>query len=95
LRRAAGARRRDIMRFVLARAAAVAVAGTAFGAWVGMMVWGVLHTLSVTLPAWDPRAVVWSGLLLALAALAGAFLPAWRAARTPPAALIVGGEGLQ
>jgi ABC-type antimicrobial peptide transport system permease subunit len=88
-----GARRRDIMRYILARAAGVAVAGVAFGAWVGMMVWDALHTLSATLPAWDPNAVVWSGLLLGGAALAGAFIPAWRAARTPPTTLMSTGEG--
>lgn len=93
LRRATGARRRDIVRYVLARAAAVAAWGIAFGAWVGMMVWDAVYRLSETLPAWDPAAVAWSSLLLGGAALAGAFIPAWRAVRTPPAVLIAGGEG--
>jgi putative ABC transport system permease protein len=93
LRRAAGARRRDIMRYVLARAAGVAASGVAFGAWVGLMVWDALHRLSATLPVWDPGAVAWSGLLLAVAALAGAAIPAWRAAHRPPAALLQEGQG--
>jgi putative ABC transport system permease protein len=94
VRRATGARRGQIARFVLARAAAVAVAGIAFGSWVGMMVWDGVHARAASLPAWDPKAVVWSGILLGGAALAGALLPAWRASRTPPATLIQGGEGL-
>lgn len=94
VRQAVGARRRQIAQFVLARAAAVAVAGIAFGSWVGMMVWDGVHARAASLPVWDPGAVVWSALLLGVAALAGALLPALRAARTPPAALIQGGEGL-
>ena len=88
LRRATGARRRQIMRYVLARAAAVAAWGAAFGAWVGLMVWDAVHALAETLPAWDPAGVARAALLLGAAALAGALVPAWRAARTPPAALV-------
>jgi len=92
LRRATGARRRDIVRFVLLRAAAVAAWGIGIGGWVGMMVWDAAYQLSETVPKWSPAAAAWSSLLLAGAALAGAFVPAWRAARTPPATLIaVGG----
>jgi ABC-type lipoprotein release transport system permease subunit len=58
------------------------------------MVWDGVHARAASLPAWDPKAVVWSGFLLGGAALAGALLPAWRASRTPPATLIQGGEGL-
>lgn len=90
LRRAAGARRPQVRRYVLARAAAVAAWGTAVGAWVGMMVWDAVHRLAETLPAWDPGAVVRSSVLLGAAALAGAYVPAWRAARERPAALMAG-----
>jgi len=91
LRRATGARRRQIMRYVLARAAAVAAWGAAFGAWVGLMVWDAVHALAETLPAWDPAGVGRAALLLGAFALAGALVPAWRAARTPPAALVTMG----
>ena len=92
LRRASGARRRQIMRWVLARAAAVAAWGTAFGVWVGLMVWDAVHALAGSLPAWDPGGVAWSALLLGGAALAGTFVPAWRAAHTPPVALVSAGS---
>ena len=88
VRRAIGARRRDLLRFVLARAAAVAVAGVAFGVWVGLMVWDALSAAVAGLPAWDPRAVAGYGMLLVAATVLGALLPAWRAARAAPARLL-------
>ena len=87
-RRAVGARRRDVVGFVMGRALAVALGGGAFGAWVGMMVWDALGSAVPGLPAWDAGALLRAGALLAAAALAGAYLPARRAARTPPAALL-------
>jgi putative ABC transport system permease protein len=87
-RRAVGARRRDVMSYVLWRAVLVAIGGAAFGSWLGLMVWDTLGNVVAGLPAWDPGAVLRYGLLLGVAALAGALLPAWRAAHTPPAALL-------
>jgi ABC-type antimicrobial peptide transport system permease subunit len=53
LRRSVGARRRDLLRFVLSRAAGVAVGGVAIGLWVGLFVWGALATVVAGLPEWD------------------------------------------
>ncbi len=89
-RRAVGARQRDVTGYVLARALLVALAGAAFGSWLGMMVWDALRSVVPGLPAWDPGAVLRYALLLAAAALAGAFLPARRAARAAPASLLAG-----
>jgi len=88
VRRALGARRRDVLRFVLSRAGLVALAGIAFGLWVGTMVWDALSAAVAGLPAWDPHAVLRYGLLLGAATLAGAFVPAWRATRATPARLL-------
>lgn len=88
LRRAVGARRRDVLRFVLARAALVALAGIAFGLWVGMMVWDALRAADASLPAWDAGAVLRYALLLTAATLLGALLPVWRASRLAPARLL-------
>jgi putative ABC transport system permease protein len=88
VRRAVGARRRDVVRYVLARAALVAGGGVAFGSWVGLMVWDALRSAVATLPPWDPHAVLRFGLLLGAAALAGALIPARRATRAAPAALL-------
>ena len=90
VRRGVGARRRDVLRYVLSRAAVVAAGGVAFGCWSGMMAWDALGSVVAGLPAWDPRVVVRVALLLAVATFVGALLPAWRAARTPPATLLAG-----
>jgi len=91
VRRAVGARRRSVMAYVLWRALLVAVAGAAFGSWLGLMVWDALGNALSGLPAWDPGAVLRYALVLCAAALAGALLPAWRAAHTPPTALLAAG----
>jgi putative ABC transport system permease protein len=88
LRRAVGAHRRDIFGFVLARAAGVAVGGVAIGLWLGLVVWGALSTIVAGLPPWDLGAAVRVAPLLIGAALAGASIPAWQAARTPPVGLL-------
>jgi putative ABC transport system permease protein len=90
LRRALGAPRRDVLLRVLDGAALVGTAGVAFGLWVGMMAWDAARALIPALPAWDPGAVLRYGAVLALAALAGALVSAWRAARGTPAALLAG-----
>jgi putative ABC transport system permease protein len=87
VRRAVGARSRHVLGYVLSQAVLVAVAGVAFGSWVGMMVWDAVRTVVAGLPSWDPGAVLRYGVLLAAAALAGALLPAWRAVRAAPATL--------
>jgi putative ABC transport system permease protein len=93
VRRAVGARRRHLYWFVFSRALGVAVGGVAVGCWCGGLVWGTLTSLVAGLPAWDAGVAERLGLLLTLAALAGAFMPAWQAARAAPA-LLVGREGL-
>ena len=88
IRRAVGARRTAVLGYLLSRAALVGAGGVAFGSWLGMMVWDTLGNVVADLPSWDPGAVGRYGALLVVAALAGAFVPAWRAARAAPATLI-------
>jgi putative ABC transport system permease protein len=90
LRRAVGARRRDILGFVLSRAAGVALGGVAIGLWAGLLVWGTLVTVFAGMPQWDVHAAFRIAPLLAGATLAGALLPAWRAARAAPTRLLRG-----
>jgi putative ABC transport system permease protein len=92
LRRAVGARRRAVIGYVLARAAAVAVGGVAVGLWCGMTLWGALTTSLAGLPPWEPGVLLRYSVLLSLAAVAGALLPAWRVARTAPAVLLAHGD---
>jgi len=88
VRRAVGARQRAVIGYVLARAAGVAVGGVAVGLWCGMTLWGGLTSVLAGLPPWEPDVVLRFSLLLTLAAVAGALLPAWRVTRTAPAALL-------
>ena len=61
VRRAVGARRIDLHFLVLGRAALVAVGGSAFGAWLGLMAWDVL-------PRVIPGALEYDGQLVAITA---------------------------
>ena len=84
VRRAVGARRRHVIGFVLARAVAVAVAGVVLGRWLGLVVSGVLPTVLTGVPS---ARIAEPALALLIAALAGALIPAWQAARASPAVL--------
>jgi hypothetical protein len=88
VRRAVGARRRDLLRFVLVRALGVGVAGVAAGLWFGWPLWGELPRVAPGLDPWSMSTVSRFGFMLVGAAFAGALLPAWRAARMTPVALI-------
>ena len=70
--------------FVLARAVAVAVAGVVIGRWLGLVVSGVLPTVLTGVPS---ARMMEPALALLAAALAGALIPAWQAARASPALL--------
>lgn len=93
VRRAVGARRRDILRFVLLRVAGVAAGGVAIGLWFGLFLWGALATVIPGLPAWDLRTALGFAPLLVAATLAGAVWPAWQAAIVAPGALVHSGSG--
>jgi hypothetical protein len=84
VRRAVGARRRDILRFVLWRALGVALGGVAFALWAGLIAWEQLAAVFAGLPPWDPQAALRIAPLLIGAALAGALPPAWQAAHAAP-----------
>ena len=92
VRRAVGARRRDIFRFILSRAAGVAVSGIVFGLWCGIIVWGALTSVVAGLPPWEPSVLIRFSVLLSLAAVVGALLPAWRIAHASPATLVGQGD---
>lgn len=88
VRRAVGARRRHLYWFVFSRALGIAVGGVAVGCWCGGLLWGTLTTVVAGLPAWDARVAERFGLLLTLAAMMGALMPSWQAARAMPALLL-------
>jgi putative ABC transport system permease protein len=87
LRRAVGARRRQIFSYVLVRAVGVGVAGVALGMLVSELSSDPLAGLIGGLPLWELALVPRPAMVLLLATLAGALIPAWRAARADPARL--------
>jgi len=85
LRMAIGARRLDIVRHVLGHAARVTAAGLATGLAIAAAVTRLLSALLYGVSPLDPAIFCSVPLLLALVALAAAFLPTRRAAAVDPA----------
>lgn len=85
MRRAVGARRWDVVRFVLARAWLVGLAGAAGGLWLAIFVSGSLADAFPGLPAWSWAAALTIGGALLAAAIVGAMIPGWRVIAEPPA----------
>jgi putative ABC transport system permease protein len=88
VRRAVGARRRHIFEYVLLRGIAVASCGVALGLWLGEITSDPLASLVAGLPLWDLALVPRPAVALVVAALAGAVIPARRAARADPAGVL-------
>lgn len=89
IRRAVGARRRDVHRLVLGRATMVAVGGTLFGAWMGQIFWDVLPRIVPGAPAFDGAVVLQTGVLLTALTLTVAAVMAARFTRTPVGTLLI------
>jgi hypothetical protein len=87
-RRAVGARRRQILHWVLARAVLIGLAGVALGVWLGVPVWDGISHLIPGSPGWSLELIAPPALLLLGVALAAAVLPAWRATHEAPARLL-------
>ena len=86
MRRAVGARRWDVLRFVLARAGLVGAAGAAGGLWLAIFVSGSLTDAFSGLPAWSWPAAWAIGAALLGASVMGALIPGWSVVMAPPAA---------
>ena len=85
---ALGAERRQLVRLLLGKGAALAFAGAAVGIagglGVGRLLRSELHDIS---PA-DPWSVVVGTAVLVSVAFAASFVPAWRASRVDPASAL-------
>jgi len=84
IRRAVGAQRRDIVRLVLVRAAALVAAGTLAGLAIATAVTGLLRSLLFGVGAHDPPTLVAAAALLALVALVACWVPVRRALKVDP-----------
>ena len=89
VRRAVGARRRDIHALVLSRAALVAAGGSLFGAWMGQIAWDVLPRVVPGAPTFDAQAVTLTALGLSALTLGVAFVLSHRFTRIPVGALLI------
>jgi hypothetical protein len=87
VRRAVGARRSDILRYVLSRAVGVALVAVPFGLLASDLMSIPLASAIAGLPAIDLNFARPLALLLLATAVAGALIPARRASRADPAAL--------
>ena len=84
VRMALGARERQVVRLVVGRGARLAAMGIVIG---GLAAGGVIKVLGASIPGFiDADAAVYAGvaLVVALAAVAGSYVPARRAARVDP-----------
>jgi putative ABC transport system permease protein len=84
VRMAIGARRADVLRLIAGRAAALAAAGAAAGTLAALALARWIASLLYGVGPLDPVAFTLAPLLLAAAATAAAWLPAWRASRVDP-----------
>jgi predicted permease len=84
IRLAIGAERRDVLWLVLGEGARVALLGIAVGIVSGLALTRLMSNLLFGVSATDPLTFAGVAMLLALAALAGSYIPARRALRVDP-----------
>jgi putative ABC transport system permease protein len=88
IRMALGASRGDILALIVGRAAATAAVGVAFGLGGAVLFGSLLRSLLYGVRPDDPLDLVASASVLFLTALVAAYIPARRASRLNPAALV-------
>jgi hypothetical protein len=93
LRRSVGARRLHLYTYILSRAGLVGLGGVAVGIWFGPALWDTLADVVAGLPPWDGTVLARFAMILVATAVAGALVPAARAAHATPSSLIESGEG--
>jgi putative ABC transport system permease protein len=85
VRVALGAEPRDVIRMVVRQGSGLAVVGLVIGFGIALAGGRVLTSLLYEVQPTDPWALGGAGLFLLAIALAATLVPAWRAARVPPA----------
>ncbi len=88
MRRAVGASRRRLIAFVSGQALRVGGLGVAIGLWFAPGVWSGLGAMLPGLPGWDPATIIQVSLLIIAATIIATLIPAHRALRHSPAALL-------
>ena len=90
VRMALGASRADMLRLVLGNAAAVVACGAVMGLGLAALVSRVLDTVLFGVQPIDPATFGVVAAVLALTAALSTAIPAWRATRVNPAAIMKG-----
>lgn len=88
IRMAAGAGRAWVLRWMLWRALRLALCGVCLGALGALLSGRLLEGLLYGVKATDPGSLAGAALLLVIACLGAAWLPARRASRTDPASIL-------
>jgi putative ABC transport system permease protein len=88
VRSALGATADDMLRLTLARGLGLTLAGLAIGLPLALIATRALQALVFQVEPTDAPSFITAALLLALAGLAASFIPARRASRTDPAAVL-------
>lgn len=84
LRMALGAAASDLLRIVMSKGMILTAAGIGAGGVVALGVTRLMGNLLYKTSPRDPESFFWAFLVMAVAAVAACFLPAWRATRTDP-----------
>ncbi|SPF49817.1 membrane hypothetical protein [Candidatus Sulfopaludibacter sp. SbA4] len=84
LRMALGAGASHLLRIVMSHGLGLTLAGIAAGAAVALGLTRLMGDLLYKVSPRDPESFAWAFLVMAIAAVAACFLPAWRATRTDP-----------
>jgi predicted permease len=84
LRIALGARASDLLRIVLSQGAGLTMAGIAMGGAGALLLTRLMGSLLYKVSPRDPESFAAALLVMAIAASAACFVPAWRAVRTDP-----------
>ncbi|HEX6307606.1 MAG TPA: ABC transporter permease [Longimicrobiales bacterium] len=88
VRMAIGASRTDVIRLIVGGALRLAVAGVLVGMLAAAAGSRLLQSMLFGIGAFDPLTFVLAGTVLITVAFIASALPAWRAARTPPATVL-------
>jgi predicted permease len=88
VRMALGAAPADVVRLVLSRVATILATGVIVGVVLSFWASSLVGSLLYGIEPRDPATLTWAAVLLAIVGASAGWLPAWRASRTDPAAVL-------
>jgi putative ABC transport system permease protein len=88
VRMALGAAPADVVRLVLSRVASILGTGVVVGVVVSLWASSLVGSFLYGIEPRDPATLSWAAVILAIVGASAGWLPAWRASRTDPAAVL-------